>query len=98
MQNRKQPFLALTYRDFRLLWIGRTVSTVGTQVRLASIGWQIYILTHDPLQLGVIGLCRVVPLVTCALIGGSAADALDRRRLLLITQILMMLCSALLVF
>ena len=77
-----------------MLWIGRSVSTIGTQIRIATIGWHIYVLTHDPLQLGVIGLCRVVPLVLFALVGGSAADALERRRLLLITQCVMFVASA----
>ena len=89
-----QPFRALQNRDFRLLWLGQSVSQIGTMMRLSAIGWQIYLLTHDPLQLGIVGLCRVVPLVACSLLGGSAADAVDRRRLLIAAEGLLLVCSA----
>ncbi len=96
--KRGQPFIALQNRDYRLLWFGQSISQIGTMMRLAAIGWQIYLLTHDPLQLGVVGLFRVVPLVACSLIGGSAADAVDRRKLLLVSETLLLLCSAALAF
>jgi MFS family permease len=95
---RQKPFRALENRDFRLLWFGQAVSQLGTQMRLAGIGWQIYLLTHDPLQLGAIGLCRVIPLVALSLLGGSAADMRDRRKLLLIAETILMFCSAGLAF
>ena len=91
---RPKPFRALQNRDFRLLWMGQAISQLGTQMRIAGIGWQIYLLTHDPLQLGAIGLCRVVPLVAFSLIGGSAADVGDRRKLLLIAEAILMFFSA----
>ncbi len=91
---RRQPFIALQNRDFRLLWIGQSVSQIGTMMRLAALGWQIYILTHDPLQLGVIGLFRVIPLILCSIVGGPAADAVDRRKLLIVAQAGLLLCSA----
>src|SRR4051812_47987464 len=83
---RQKPFRALQNRDFRLLWIGQAVSQLGTQMRIAGIGWQIFLPTPEPLQLGAIWLCRVVPLVAFSLIGGSAADVGDRRKLLLIAE------------
>ncbi len=91
---RQKPFRALQNRDFRLLWTGQAISQLGTQMRIAGIGWQIYLLTHDPLQLGAIGLCRVVPLVAFSLIGGSAADVGDRRKVLLIAEAVLMFFSA----
>lgn len=92
--SRQKPFRALQNRDFRLLWLGQAVSQLGTQMRIAGIGWQIYLLTHDPLQLGAIGLCRVLPLVAFSLVGGSAADVGDRRKLLLVAETILMFCSA----
>ena len=62
-------------------------------MRIAAIGWQLYLLTHDALQLGAIGLCRVVPLVACSLIGGSLADTTDRRKLLLWSELVLLACS-----
>lgn len=91
--ERTHPFTSLKYRDYRLMWIGQGISQLGTQMRIAAIGWQIYLLTHDAFQLGLIGIFRVVPLVLCALIGGSAADALDRRKLLIITETALLLFS-----
>lgn len=97
-EPRQKPFRALENRDFRLLWFGQAVSQLGTQMRIAGIGWQIYLLTHDPLQLGAIGLCRVVPLVAFSLIGGSAADVSDRRKLLLVAEAILMFLSGVLAF
>jgi MFS family permease len=89
----RRPFLALQFRDFRLLWFGQGVSQVGTQMRLAALGWQIYLLTHDPLQLGFIGVCRVAPLIAFSFVGGPTADAVDRRRLLLVAETILLACS-----
>ena len=91
---RQKPFRALQDRDFRLFWMGQAISQLGTQMRIAGIGWQIYLLTHDPLQLGAIGLCRVIPLVAFSLIGGSTADVGDRRKVLLVAESILMFFSA----
>ncbi|OJV94722.1 MAG: hypothetical protein BGO39_22160 [Chloroflexi bacterium 54-19] len=74
--------------------MGQAISQLGTQMRIAGIGWQIYLLTHDPLQLGAIGLCRVIPLVAFSLIGGSTADVGDRRKVLLVAESILMFFSA----
>lgn len=94
--ERRQPFMTLRFRDYRLLLFGQSLSQVGTQMQVAAIGWQIYLLTHDPFQLGLIGLFRIVPLVACSLLGGSVADTVDRRRLLLVTQTALMIFATLL--
>src|SRR5437764_490074 len=80
------PFGALQHRDFRLYWSGQLVSMVGTQMQQAAVAWQIYILTHSAAALGLVGLCRVVPIIIFSLWGGVVADVIDRRRLLLVTQ------------
>lgn len=61
-----------------------------------AINWHIYILTKSPVALGLIGLMRVVPIIVFSLIGGAIADARDRRRVLIVTQIAMMFFAALL--
>lgn len=86
-------FVALQHRDYRLYWVGSFVSLVGTQMSSVAIGWQIYQLTHDAAMLGLVGLFTVVPLVLFSLYGGVIADALDRRRLLLVTQAVLLLTS-----
>src|ERR1700694_680936 len=71
-------FAALRYRDFRLLWFGQLVSMSGTQMQRVAIAWHIYLLTHDPIALGLIGVFRVLPVLIFSLLGGVVADAQDR--------------------
>ncbi|MBV9957443.1 MAG: MFS transporter [Acidobacteria bacterium] len=92
-QARSSSFSALRHRDFRLLWAGQIVSLTGSQMQLAAINWHIYILTHSKLALGAVGLVRVLPIVFCSLIGGVLADVFDRRRLMLVTQTVMLLSA-----
>ncbi len=65
-------------------------------MQLAAINWHIYIITRSALALGLVGACRAVPIILCSLMGGVVADVVDRRRLMVITQSIMLLCSALL--
>jgi MFS family permease len=87
-------FPALRSRDFRLLWIGQIISQAGSQMQFWAINWHVYALTHSALALGLIGLARVVPIILFSMIGGALADAADRRRVLLVTQSVMMLVAA----
>lgn len=80
-------FPALRSRNFRLLWFGQGVSAIGSTMQVWAINWQLYELTHSTLALGMIGLFRVIPIVVFSLIGGTVADAWDRRRVMLVTQI-----------
>ncbi|MGH9283244.1 MAG: MFS transporter, partial [Acidimicrobiales bacterium] len=84
-------------RDFRLLWIGELVSHTGRHIAVVALPYQVYQLTESPLAVGLIGLAQVGPLVVFSLIGGAVADAMDRRRLLLISQAGSMAASLLLV-
>src|SRR5436189_4326303 len=95
---RQTAFSSLRYRDFRLLWFGQIVSVMGSQMQFAAINWHIYIITRSALALGLVGACRAVPIILCSLIGGVVADVVDRRRLMIVTQSIMLLCSALLAF
>ncbi len=88
------PLAALQYRDFRLIWTGQVLSSVGTRMQGTALLWQLYALTHSKYALGYIGLARVVPLVLFAVLGGVVADALDRRRLMLLSQSTLALLAA----
>jgi len=79
-------FPAMRSRNFRLLWLGQGISGVGSMMQVWAINWQLYTLTHQPLALGLVGLFRVVPIVLFSLIGGTVADAWDRRKVMLATQ------------
>jgi MFS family permease len=74
-------------RDFRLLWIGQVVSGLGRQVTTIVLPYQLYVLTGTPLAIGALALVQVVPIMAFSLGGGVVADAVDRRRLLLLTQV-----------
>jgi MFS family permease len=87
---------ALQSSDFRNLWLGQIISAAGSQMQVAALHWQIYVLTGSPLALGGIGLVRILPIICFSLLGGVAADTFDRRRTLLITQSLMTLVALIL--
>jgi MFS family permease len=95
-RRRKSSFSALRHRDFRLLWIGQLISVTGTQMQLVAVNWHVYLLTKSPLALGGVGLVRVLPIILCSLIGGVVADAVDRKRLMLASQSVMLISAALL--
>jgi MFS family permease len=80
-------------RDFRLLFAGQMVSLVGSQLTVVAVPFQVYALTRSSLQVGAVSFVQVFPLVAGALIGGSLADAADRRRLLVVTSALLAFTS-----
>ena len=79
-------FAALRYRDYRLLWIGQFVSMIGVQMQTVALAWLVYDLTGSEAQLGGIALARALPTIVLSLFGGTLADQVDRRRLLIVTQ------------
>lgn len=89
MQPKPSPLIALRYRNFRLLWIGQLISMAGSMMQNAAILWHISLLVPDNqkgLALGTVGLVRIIPIIFFSLISGVVADALDRRKLMLMTQ------------
>jgi MFS family permease len=74
-------------RDLRLITAGDLVSNLGSQATLVALPYQIYIETHSAFLVGLLGAVELVPLATMALIGGAVADRMDRRKLLLLAQI-----------
>lgn len=76
-------------REFRLLWIGQSVSDIGSRITMVALPFQVFSLTRSSLAVGLLALCELVPLLTLSVIGGAIADAVDRRRLLLWTHLAM---------
>jgi len=89
-------FAALRHRDFRLLWLGQIVSITGSQMQLVAINWHVYLLTKSAFALGLVGLSRGIPIIVCSLGGGVVADAVDRKKLMVVTQTVMLVCAAVL--
>jgi Transmembrane secretion effector len=81
-------------RDFRFLIGGELVSVLGTQLTTVAVPYQVYRLTHSSLDVGLVSLAQLFPLIAGSLLGGSVVDAMDRRRLLMVAQLLPALCSA----
>ena len=81
---------ALLHRNFRLLWLGLFASFTGSFLQQAALLWHVSLLV-DPsrkaIALGIVGLVRVVPIMVLSLVSGVVADALDRRKLMMITAI-----------
>jgi len=74
-------------RDFRWLWLGQVVSGIGRQVTLVALPYQVFVLTGSPLAIGGLSAATLLGLLLFSLPGGALADAYERRRLLLMTQI-----------
>jgi MFS family permease len=75
----------LRHRDFRNLWIGQAISTLGGSIGTVAVPYQVYTLTGSTALVGLLGLASLVPLLVVPLIGGAIADAHDRRAVLLRT-------------
>lgn len=93
MSKYLSPFIALQYRDYRLLWIGLFISAIGTQMQLVAVNWHVYLLTKSAFSLGIIGLARFLPLMILAPLSGIVADMVNRKKLILVAQILMTIFS-----
>jgi MFS family permease len=84
------------HRNFRLFFAGQTVSLIGTWMQQVAQAWLVLQLTHDPIWLGVIAAAQFIPVVILGLFAGVAADALPKRRVLIWTQVVMMVLAAIL--
>ena len=86
-------FLSLSplrkHRDYRLLYTGQLVSMFGSMITYVAVPYQVFELTHSSFTVGMLGAGQLVPLLVFALLGGSYADAMDRRRLLIVSEIIM---------
>ncbi|MDR7537738.1 MAG: MFS transporter [Armatimonadota bacterium] len=89
-------FALLRHRNYRLLWSGMLVSQTGSWMQFVALGYLVDRLTHAPIYLGLLGVSQALPRLLFAFIGGVVADRLDRRRILLATNLTMMASATLL--
>lgn len=80
-------------RDFRFLFSGQLVSTMGTNLTAVAVPYQVYEITRSSLDVGLVSLAQLVPLVVFSMVGGVVADTHDRRRVLMATELLMAVSS-----
>src|SRR5215813_5019078 len=90
------PRSAFAHRGFRLYWAAQLCGTVATQMQGVAVGWQVYNLTQQPLDLGLVGLAQFLPALALALVTGHVADRYDRRRVLALCITLEVICALLL--
>ena len=81
-------------RDFRRLWFGTGISAIGSQITTVAIPFQLYDQTRSTLLVGMLGIAALVPLLIVPIYGGAVADAFDRRRMLLLSDIALVLVTA----
>jgi predicted MFS family arabinose efflux permease len=85
--RRRGMFRALSHRNYRLFWIGAFLSNVGTWMQAVAQGWLVLQLTNSAFWLGLDAFMATAPGFVLTLVGGVFADLIDRRRLLLYTQV-----------
>jgi MFS family permease len=88
-----RAFLALRHRNYRLWFIGQTISLFGTWMQAAALSFLVFDLTHSPAYLGYVGFATGLPAWLFMSYGGVVADRMARRALLILTQTTMMLLA-----
>jgi MFS family permease len=91
-------YAAFRYPAFTRYWIQRLLNTMSVQIVSVAVGWQIYDITRDPFDLGLIGLTQFLPALLLVLVTGAAADMFGRRLIMGLSQIVETVCTALLLF
>lgn len=85
---------ALRFRNFRLFWVGQIVSNVGTAVQVVAEGWLVYELTESTFWLGMVSFLALLPVIPISLLGGVLIDRYPRRKVILATQVGLMVQAA----
>jgi len=86
-----RTFRALQHRNYRLYWFGQIFSLIGTWMQIVAQGWLIYRLTDSPFMLGMVNLVGLLPVVPISLLSGVISDRFSRRKIILITEVILML-------
>jgi MFS family permease len=85
-----RPLRALAFRNYRLFWASGAVSSIGTHMQIAALAWVVAVSTRSAYRVGLIAFAGIVPLLFLSPIGGAMADRFARRRLLLVTNALLL--------
>src|SRR5215813_775046 len=90
------PYAAFRSRGFRFFTTGNLLSIIGRQMLAVAVEWEIYARTHSATALGLVGLVFAIPIVGLSLPAGYLADRISRKRIIMVSQILSAIMSALL--
>ena len=84
-------FSSLKHRDFRIFWIGQCVSLMGTWMQRTALIWLVYTMTDSPFLVGLVGVAQFLPMQLFTLFAGAVVDRFPKRKILIVTQSLLML-------
>ena len=87
------PLSLASYPSFIRFWAGRVAGTMGNQMVMVAVGWQMYDLTHSAWNLGLVGLFQFVPALALALVSGHIADRHDRRHIVALAMTLQLVAA-----
>ena len=91
--ERRDPYAALRFLDFRLLLAGRFITSFGSEMVSFAIAWELWLRTDSAFALGLVGLVQVVPVILLSLPAGHVAVQFNRRRIVFLSQLTMGLCA-----
>jgi predicted MFS family arabinose efflux permease len=94
----RRVFKAFQYRNYRLLWIGSCTSSIGTWMQKVAQSWLVLAMSNSPFLLGLDSFLGDIPILLFSLIGGVVADRVDRRRMLIFSQVIQLSSAFLLAF
>ncbi len=83
------PYQALRFADYRLLLTGNLIAFIGSQMLTLAIGWELYERTSSALDLGLVGLVQVIPVLALVLVTGHVADRYDRKKIVMLSQLVL---------
>jgi MFS family permease len=78
---------ALNHRSFRHYWLGQLVSMVGRWMQAIGQSWLVLELTGSPLKLGIVNALQFAPILLLSFVAGAIADRVEKRQLLVVTQV-----------
>jgi MFS family permease len=88
-----QRYAAFRHRPFLSYWLARFLANFATAIVSVAVGWQIYDMTHDPLDLGIVGIVQFLPALLLVLVTGAAADRFGRRFIMALAILVETLCT-----
>lgn len=89
----EQRYAAFRHAPFRNYWAARFLTTFATQIVSVAVGWQIYDLTRDPFDLGIVGIVQFLPSLLLVLVTGVVADRFGRRRIMALAIVMEAICA-----
>src|ERR1700685_1688158 len=91
-----RPLSALRHPGFTGFLASRFLAVFAVQMQTVAVGWQVYAIRHDPLDLGLVGISQFLPFIPLVLVAGHAADHFNRRKILALCYAIQVLCALLL--